>query len=50
MPPELRELDSRSGGPGDMKSLMVEEMSILWSAMGGSGIISRQVLIATELA
>jgi hypothetical protein len=29
-----REPESRSVGPGDMKSLMVEEMSILWSAIG----------------
>lgn len=29
-----RELESRSVGPGDMKSLIVEEMSILWSAIG----------------
>lgn len=29
-----REPESRSVGPGDMKSLIVEEMSILWSAIG----------------
>lgn len=30
-----RELERRSVAPGDMKSLIVEEMSILWSAIGG---------------
>lgn len=34
-----RGLDSRSVGPGDMKSLIVEEMSILWSAIGGLELI-----------
>lgn len=29
-----RELERRSVAPGDMKSLIVEEMSILWSAIG----------------
>lgn len=34
-----RGLDSRSVGPGDMKSLIVEEMSILWSAIGGLELV-----------
>lgn len=35
MPLVPRGLERRSVGPGDMKSLIVEEMSILWSAIGG---------------
>lgn len=39
MPLEPRGLESRSVGPGDMKSLIVEEMSILWSAIGGLELV-----------
>lgn len=30
----LRELEIKSAGSGDIKSLIVEDMSILWSAIG----------------
>lgn len=32
-------LERRSAAPGDMKSPMVEEMSILWSAIGGLELV-----------
>lgn len=37
--PVPRGLERRSLAPGDMKSLIVEEMSILWSAIGGLELV-----------
>lgn len=39
MPLVPRGLERRSVAPGDMKSLIVEEMSILWSAIGGLELV-----------
>lgn len=36
MPGVLMELEMRSVEPGDMKSVIVDEMSILWSAIRSS--------------
>lgn len=37
MPGVLMELEMRSVEPGDMKSVIVDEMSIRWSAIRSSG-------------
>lgn len=39
MPLVPRGLERRSVAPGDMKSLIVEEMSILWSAIGSLELV-----------